>query len=180
MTLVDWAVVIILIGAVLGGLAQGFFRSVCSLGGLILGLVIAAWNYGHLASLLLPLVRIAAIANTIAFLLIAIVVSALIGLIGSMLAKAFRLLGLGWLDSLAGGVFGFFQGVVLVVIALLVVVAFFPEVHWIAEARLPRMFFGAAHVSSNVTPSELGERVRSGLRIWEAESPRWMHPERSN
>src|SRR6266567_4839335 len=180
MTLVDWAVVIILIGAVLGGLSQGFFRSVCSLGGLILGLVIAAWNYGHLASLLLPLVRIAAIANTIAFLLIAIVVSALIGLIGSMLAKAFRLLGLGWLDSLAGGVFGFFQGVVLVVIALLVVVAFFPEVHWIAEARLPRMFFGAAHVSSNVTPSELGERVRSGLRTWEAESPRWMHPERSN
>jgi membrane protein required for colicin V production len=180
MTLVDWAVVIILLGAVLGGLSQGFFRSVCSLGGLILGLVIAAWNYGHLASLLIPLVRIPAVANTIGFLLIAIVVSALIGLIGNLLAKAFRLLGLGWLDSLAGAVFGFFQGVVLVVIALLVIVAFFPDVHWIAEARLPRMFFGACHVSSNVTPSELGERVRQGLRTWEAESPRWMHPEHRN
>jgi membrane protein required for colicin V production len=180
MTLVDWVVVVILISAVLGGLAQGFFRSVCSLGGLILGLVIAAWNYGHLASLLIPLVRIPAVANTIGFLLIAIVVSALIGLIGNLLAKAFRLLGLGWLDSLAGGVFGVFQGVVLVVIALLVIVAFFPQVHWIAEARLPRMFFGACHVSSNVTPSELGERIRSGLRTWEAESPQWMHPERNN
>ena len=180
MTLVDWVVVIILVCAVLGGLAQGFFRSVCSLGGLILGLVIAAWNYGHLASLLIPLVRIPAVANTIAFLLIAIVVSALIGLIGNLLAKAFWLLGLGWLDALAGGVFGFFQGVVLVVIGLLVMVAFFPQVHWIADARLPRMFFGACHVSSNVTPSELGEQMRSGLRAWEAESPSWMHPERSN
>jgi membrane protein required for colicin V production len=180
MTLVDWVIVIILISAVLGGLAQGFFRSACSLGGLILGLVIAAWNYEHLASLLIPLVRIPAVANTIGFLLIAIVVSALIGLIGNLLAKAFRLLGLGWLDSLAGGVFGIFQGVVLVVIALLVVVAFFPQVHWIADARLPRMFFGACHVSSNVTPSELGERIRGGLRTWEAESPQWMHPERSN
>ena len=180
MTLVDWAVVFILACAVLGGLTQGFFRSVCSLGGLILGLVIAAWNYGHLAALLIPLVRIPAIANTIAFLLIAILVSALIGLIGSLLAKAFRLLGLGWLDALVGGVFGFFQGVVLVVIGLLVIVAFFPQVHWVAEARLPRMFFGACHVSSNVTPSELGERVRSGLRAWEAESPVWMHPVGSN
>jgi membrane protein required for colicin V production len=180
MTLVDWVVIIILLCAVLAGLAQGFFRSVCSLGGLILGLVIAAWNYGHLANLLIPLVRIPAVANTIAFLLIAIVVAALIGLIGNLLAKAFRLLGLGWLDSLVGGVFGFFQGVVLVVIGLLVMVAFFPQAHWIAEARLPRMFFGACHVSSNVTPSELGERMRSGLRDWEAESPRWMHPEHSN
>jgi membrane protein required for colicin V production len=40
------------------------------------------------------------------------------------------------------------------------------------------MFFGACHVSANVTPTELGERVRSGLRAWEAESPRWMHPGR--
>ncbi|KAA6464952.1 CvpA family protein [Acidobacteria bacterium AB60] len=180
MTLVDWAVVIILICAVLGGLAQGFFRSICSLGGLILGLVIAAWNYGHLASLLLPLVRIPAIANTIGFLLIAILVSALIGLLGNLLAKAFRLLGLGWLDSLAGGIFGLFQGVVLVVIGILVVVAFFPQTHWLADARVPRMFFGACHVSADVTPSELGERVRSGLHQWEAETPQWMHPERTN
>ncbi len=176
MTLVDWAVVIIMLAAVLGGLAQGFFRSVCSLGGLVLGLVVAAWNYGRLAEVLLPLVRIPAVANTIAFLLIALLVMAVIGLIGNLLAKAFRILGLGWLDGLAGAVFGFFQGVVLVVICLLVIVAFFPQVHWITDATLPRMFFGACHVSTNVTPSELGERVRSGLKIWESQSPRWMHP----
>jgi membrane protein required for colicin V production len=176
MTLVDWAVVIIMLAAVIAGLAQGFFRSVCSLGGLVLGLVIAAWNYGRLAKVLLPMVRIPAVANTIAFLLIALLVMAVIGLIGNLLAKAFRMLGLGWLDGLAGAVFGFFQGVVLVVICLMVIVAFFPQVHWITDATLPRMFFGACHVSSNVTPSELGERVRSGLKVWESQSPRWMHP----
>lgn len=176
MTLVDWVVIVILVCAVLGGLFQGFFRSVCSLGGLILGLLAAAWNYGRVASLLLPLVRIPSVANTIAFLLIALVVMALIGLIGNLLAKAFRLLGLGWLDALAGAVFGFFQGVLMVVICILVIVAFFPQVHWIADARLPRMFFGACHVSANVTPMELGERVRTGLRNWEEQSPHWLHP----
>ena len=179
MTAVDWAVVIILAFAVLGGLAQGFFRSICGLLGLVLGLVTAAWNYGRVASFFLPLVKIPAVANTIAFLLIAIAVMAVIGLVGNLLAKALRLLGLGWLDGLAGAVFGFFQGVLLVVIGILVVVAFFPQAHWIADARLPRMFFGACHVSANVTPAELGERVRNGLRAWEAESPRWMHPGQS-
>ena len=67
----------------------------------------------------------------------------------------------------------------IVVIGILVVVSFFPQTHWIADARLPRMFFGACHVSANITPAELGERVRSGLRAWEAESPHWMHPGQS-
>lgn len=176
MTLVDWAVIAILLCAVIAGLMEGFFRSVCGLLGVVLGLVVAAWNYQRVASFFLPLVRIPAVANTIGFLLIALVVMALIGLIGNLLAKAFRLLGLGWLDGLAGAAFGFFQGVILIVIGMLVVVAFFPQAHWIADARVPRMFFGACHVSANVTPAELGERVRNGLREWEAQSPRWMHP----
>jgi membrane protein required for colicin V production len=58
MALVDWAIVIVLALSVLGGLAQGFFRSVCSLGGLVAGLALAAWNYARVAALILPLVRI--------------------------------------------------------------------------------------------------------------------------
>jgi membrane protein required for colicin V production len=177
MTLVDWVVVFILACAVIGGLVEGFFRSVCSFGGLILGLVVAAWNYGRLAALLIHVVRIPAIADTIAFLVIALLIMAIIGVIGNLLARTFRLLGLGWLDALAGGVFGFFQGLLLVVIGILVIVAFFPQVQWIAAARLPRMFFGACHVSANVTPAELGQRIRSGLKAWEGESPGWMHPD---
>src|ERR1039458_9201959 len=135
LTMVDWAIVIIMVIAVLGGMSQGFFRSFCSLGGLVLGLAIAAWNYGHVAALLIPVVRIHAVADTIAFLLIALLVMALIGVIGNVLAKAFRLLGLGWLDGLAGGVFGFFQGVLMVTLGILVIVAFFPQAHWLAAGR---------------------------------------------
>ncbi len=175
MTLVDWAVVIIMVSAVIAGFAQGFFRSVCSLGGLVLGLVIAAWNYGRVAGIFLPMVRVPAVANTIAFLLIAMVVMLLIGLVGNILAKAFKTIGLGWLDGIAGGIFGFFQGIVLVVVFILVVVAFFPQEQWLAESSLPRMFFGALHVSTHMTPSELSERVRSGLRAVEEESERLLH-----
>src|SRR5579862_2125038 len=175
MTLVDWAVVIIMASAVIAGMAQGFFRSVCSLGGLVLGLAVAAWNYGRLAAIFLPLFRIAAVANTIAFLVIALLVMALIGFIGNLLAKAFKMIGLGWLDSIAGAVFGFFQGVVLVVVFILVIVAFFPQEQWLAQSNLPRMFFGALHVSTHMTPSELAGRVRTGARSIEEESQRLLN-----
>jgi len=178
MTLVDWAVVIIMVSAVIAGMVQGFFRSVCSLGGLLLGLAVAAWNYDRLAGLFLPLFRIPAVANTIAFLLIALLIMALIGVIGNLLAKAFKMIGLGWLDGIAGGIFGFFQGVVLVVVFILVIVAFFPQEQWLAEATLPRMFFGALHVSTHMTPSELTSRVHSGLKSIEEESQRLLHSER--
>lgn len=174
MTLVDWAVVIIMVAAVITGMAQGFFRSICSLGGLVLGLAMASWNYGRLAAVFLPLFRISAVADTIAFLLIALVVMALIALIGNVLAKALKMIGLGWLDSIAGAVFGFFQGVVLVVVFILVVVAFFPQEQWLAESNLPRMFFGALHIGTHVTPSDLSARVRSGLRAVEEESERLL------
>jgi membrane protein required for colicin V production len=177
MELVDWAIVMVMVFAVLGGLTQGFFRSAFSLGGLLLGLVLAAWNYARIAALLKPLLRIDAVADTIAFLLIALIVMALANMIGNVLAKTLHRMGLGCLDGLAGAVFGFLQGALLVTLAILVTIAFYPKAHWLAEARLPKMFFGACHLSTHMSPHELAERVRQGLKTLEEESPRWMHPE---
>jgi membrane protein required for colicin V production len=125
-------------------------------------------------------VKIEAVANTIAFLLIALLVMAIANLVGNFLAKMMHRIGLGCLDAMAGAVFGFVQGAVLVLVAILVVVAFFPGERWLAEAQLPKLFFGACHVSTHVTPGELGGRVRSGLLLLEHESPEWMHPKGSS
>jgi len=175
-TWVDWAILFIMAAAVLGGLSQGFFRSASSLGGLLLGLVIAAWNYGHVAALFIPAIRIRAVADTIAFVLIALLVMAVCAVIGASLAKAFHLLGLGCLDGLAGAAFGFLQGVFLVTLGILVIVTFFPEEHWLAEAKLPKMFLGTCHLSAHLTPAKLAGRIRQGLKTLEEESPRWLHP----
>jgi membrane protein required for colicin V production len=161
MTIVDWAIVIIMVIAVLGGMSQGFFRSFCSLAGLVLGLAV---------------VRIRAVADTIAFLLLALLIMAVAAFLGSFLARAFRSLGLGCLDGFAGAIFGFFQGVILVTLGIIAIVAFFPQARVLTEARLPRLFFGACHLSTHVTPHELELRIREGLRTLEEETPGWMHP----
>ena len=176
MTWIDWAILIVMALSVLGGLKQGFFRSVFSLGGLLVGLALAAWNYARVAALLMPLVRMEPVANIIGFVLIALLVMALASILGTVLAKIMHQIGLGCLDRLAGAAFGLFQGALLVTLGILVVVAFYPKAHWLAESKLPRRFFGACQLSTHMSPEELAKRVRLGLKTLEEESPAWIHP----
>jgi membrane protein required for colicin V production len=173
---VDLAILIVIAVSVLAGLTQGFFRSVFSLGGLILGLALAEWNYPLVAAPMKPLVHDEQFADILAFLLIAVLVMAVATLIGAVLAKTFKTIGLGCLDRLAGAVFGFFQGVLLVTLTILVTVAFYPQAHWLVEAKLPRHFFAALHLSADMSTGQLAGRLRSGLRLLEDQTPEWMHP----
>jgi membrane protein required for colicin V production len=66
-----------------------------------------------------------------------------------------------------------------VTVCLLVTIAFFPQTVWLTEARLPRYFFGALHVSVQVTPSRLGDRVRKELQTLESESQQIINDEKS-
>lgn len=176
MTIEDWLIVIVMVLAVLGGAKQGFFRVVCSLGGLILGLLLAAWNYSRIAVLVIPLVRVVEVADAIGFIVIALLVMAVAGIAGVILHKTLHQIGLGCLDTIGGAVLGFVQGVVLVTLCILVAVAFFPQAEWLLNAKLPHLFFGFCHFSTHMSPAELAERVHKGLRLIQEETPLWMHP----
>ena len=176
MAWVDWVIVIVLGGGVLGGISQGILRSVCSLIGLIFGLVLAAWNYSRIADFLMPLVRIREVADAVGFLLIALLVMAIANVIGAVASKTLHRMGLGCLDRLAGGVFGLLQGALLITLGILVIVVFFPKAHWLADATLPRFFFGFCHLSTRVSPADLADRIRQGLLMVEQHAPEWLHP----
>jgi membrane protein required for colicin V production len=179
MTLVDWIIVVVVAGAVLAGIARGFFRSVFSLAGLIVGVTLAAWNYWRIGAVLKPLIHSVEVADAVGFLIIALLVMVVAAIIGSLLAKFFEKVGLGCLDRMAGALFGFVEGLVFVALGILVTVAFFPQTAWLTEARLPRYFFGALHVSVRVTPPRLSDRVRKELHTLETEAPEWMNEEKS-
>ena len=172
---VDWIILAVLLVAVLGGMAQGLFRTVCSLLGLILGIALACWNYARVAAVFKPVVRVDAVADAIGFLLIAVAVMFLANVTGIVLSKVFKGMGLGCIDALGGAIAGFVQGMLLVTICILVTVAFFPQTAWLTQASLPKEFFGALHVSTDVTPGELKGRVLDGLKSLKHDTPQWMH-----
>ena len=172
---VDWIILAVLVGAVLGGMAQGLFRTVCSLVGLILGIALACWNYARVAEAFRPIVGVDGVADAIGFLLIAVAVMFLANVTGIMLSKMFSWIGLGCIDVLGGAIVGFLQGALLVTICIMVTVAFFPQTQWLTQASLPKEFFGALHLSSDVTPRELKGRVLDGLKSLKHDTPQWMH-----
>jgi membrane protein required for colicin V production len=172
----DLAVIVVVAIGVLVGLAQGFFRSFCSLAGLFFGMVLAIWNYSYLGKVFLPFLRIEPLANAAAFLTIAILVMLAAAVLGGFLEKTFRWAGLGCIDTFLGGVFGFLQGAMMVMVIVLVTVAFFPGAGWLDGARLPQMFFGACHLSMDMSPKDLSNQVEQSLKKLRRESPAWLHP----
>ena len=177
MTWVDWVILAVLAAATVGGLAQGFFRTVCSLAGSDLrtgagGMELrSAWGRCSGRSC-----KVEAVANTIGFLLIALLVMGIANLVGGVIAKMVHWMGLGCLDGLAGAILGFVQGVLLVMICILVTVAFFPGQEWLAEARLPKMFFGALppeheHDSGRAGRSRAQRPEAAGTRIAGVDAP---------
>lgn len=174
LSLVDWIFILVLAISAIAGLARGFFRSVFGLGGLLAGLLLAAWNYVRVAHLL-TFVHNESAADVVSFVLIALVVMVGAHLTGYILAKAIEKVGLGCLDRLGGAAFGLVQGALLLVLCVWVTVAFLPQTQWLTESRLPRYFFGACHLSTHVSPEGLSTRVRTALQRLEERTPEWMH-----
>ncbi|HWA94022.1 MAG TPA: CvpA family protein [Terracidiphilus sp.] len=174
LSLVDWIFIAVLAFSAVGGMVRGFFRSVFGLGGLLAGLLLAAWNYAHLAHML-TFVHDESAADIVAFVLIAVAVMVAAHIVGYLLAKAMQKIGLGCLDRLGGAVFGLVQGALLLVLCVWVTVAFLPQTQWLTESRLPRYFFGACHLSTHVSPEGLSKRVGTALQTLEERTPEWMH-----
>ena len=123
-----------------------------------------------------PIVRIEAVANAIAFLIIALVVMALANLAGIMLKRTISWMGLGCLDKIAGAIFGFFQGALLVTLCILVTVAFFPGARWPSRPGCRSILSGLctehAHEPLRISLSKCAD----GLKMLEHDSPQWTHP----
>jgi membrane protein required for colicin V production len=176
MAIVDWVIAAIVILAVLGAAKNGFFVEAFSLGGVVLGLLIASWNYQRLMPSLMQMIHRPAIAETIAFLVIALSIMVIAGVVGRLLHRTARSIGLGWLDRLVGAAFGFLKGCIVVTLGVMALAAFYPESGWLDHSRLAPYFLSAAHTTTAVTPQQLGERIRDGVKIIRDAQPDWLKP----
>ena len=176
MNVADLLIVAVLVVSVVSAFVKGFFVEVFSLVGVILGLFVAAANYGAAANWIQRVVAIREAANLIAFLLIALLVMLVVGLLGRLLRGLVRTVGLGLLDRLLGAAFGLVKGCIVVTLVLMGVVAFLPPQNWLASSRLAPVFLNAAHGGSRVVPFALGQEIRQGLDALRLTQPSWLKP----
>lgn len=176
MALIDWLIVVVLIVSVLSAAKNGFFLEVFSLAGVVAGLLLASWNYQRLLPWIDRWIHTLAVAEALSFLLIALGVMVLAGILGRVIRWSVHSIGLGWADRFIGAVFGLVKGCALVTLAVLVVAAFLPQATWFQQSRLAPYFLTAAHQASVVTPYELGERIRQGVVVIRNAQPTWLKP----
>ncbi len=161
MTWFDYAVIAVLAVSVLIGVWRGFVREVFALGGWVAAFVAAMLFAGEAGKLLpassaTPFVRSAA-AGVVIFVVVLIACS----IAGILLAKVFRVAGLGLADRTLGGVFGFARGALISVLSVLAagLTALPREPFW-REAALSGPLETSVVALKPYLPAPLAARVR--------------------
>jgi membrane protein required for colicin V production len=162
-------VVLIIVGySVFAGLRRGFARAVIGIAATVLGIVFGFSFYGWVAAHLLGGMSSRELAKLLGFLIVFGAFLLLGGIAGRMLAHLFKAIGLGWLDHLLGGGFGFVRGIIVVLVLVTVTLAFRPQS--IQESKTLPYVIGASNALAAITPKEVKDKFHEAYenlkKLW--------------
>lgn len=155
----DWIIAITLAVSTVTAFMSGLVRSLFSLAGLLLGVLVAAWYSPRLAEYFRGDINPFALARAVAFVLILIVVYVVAALLGRLLRGAFKAVGLGFLDRLGGAAFGFVRGTLLLAAMILPFGAFLQHFEATRTSVLMPYLLQASHGISFVMPRDFGKHL---------------------
>lgn len=178
MTLFDWGLVAVLVLSVIAAAAQGFFVEMFSLGGTVLGLILASWEYWRIAPYYEPYVKNGSIASAAGFLTVFLVVVIFAGVVGKTARWMMQEVGLRWVDRLLGAAFGLVRGIVMVGAIALGMATFAPESQMLRDSSLGRYALLAARVGSWVAPGDVRQKFKDGLALMREKKPQNRAQER--
>ena len=161
----DWIILAVIAFSILLAAAQGFFFEMFSLGGAVIGYLLAAWQYERMAPWFEPHVKSAAVANAAAFFVIFTGVMLLAGAAGRITRWMMKEVGLRWVDRVLGGAFGLVRGGVVVTVAVLALATFVPESKALERSELSRYFLVTGKAVSWLAPAEMRQKFQDGIAL---------------
>ncbi len=170
----DWLIAALLLYSAVRAALNGLVREAFALAGLVVAFPLACWYYHPLALQLKNLLTTPATAQLASFGLILAAVTIAASLLGRLLRRGARTVGLGFLDRLGGALFGLLRGAGIAVALLLAVTAFLPTAPWVVHSRLAPYLLRAAHAVSFTMPENLRLRLSEGLGSLKHSSPDWI------
>ena len=96
MTAADWLIVVVVLLNVVAAAIQGFFAEALSMAGLVIGYIVAAWQYQRLAEWFMSFLKNAWLAEIFGFLIIFFAILILFSLAGRIARKLMRAAGPEW------------------------------------------------------------------------------------
>jgi membrane protein required for colicin V production len=160
MTWFDYAVFAIVGLSVLLAALRGVVREIAALAGWVAALILSGLFAQQLAQWL-PAVLSPMLRAVIAYLMIFLGVLLLSGLAGVLLAKLFRVAGLGFTDRAVGALFGFVRGVLIVFVGVMLAgLTSLPKESFWHEAVLSGPVETAVLAARPALPKDLAQRIR--------------------
>ena len=179
MSVADWIILAFLVLSVIGAAVEGFFHEAFKLAGLVIGYLLAAWQYHRVADWFAPHLKSPWFGEVAGFLIIFFAVLILAGFAGRIARWAMKKAGLNTIDRLLGAVLGLVKGVLVVAIVLTAMTTFAPAQKWLADSELAPYFLVGGRAAIWLAPSELRQRFYQGLDyLWRAPSAmEAVHPQ---
>lgn len=166
MNWLDFVLLAIVLISVIMSARKGFSREIIGLAAALFALVAGMWFYGLAGSFLMPWVSSQRVANLIGFLLVVLGVLICGGLVGWVVSRFLRTVGLSFFDRLLGAAFGFARGLLVAIALLTAFLAFGPEVDSkttnssMVHSRFAPYVLDASHTFVAIAPMELKSSFR--------------------
>ena len=163
MTTADWLIVVVVLLNVVTAAIQGFFAEVLSMAGLVIGYIVAAWQYQRLAEWLMSFLKSELLADVFGFLIIFFAIMLLFGIAGRIVRKLMKAVGLSGFDRFLGALLGLVKGGLVVAVVLMGMTAFTPTSTMLEKSQLAPYFLVVGRAAIWVAPAALRARFNEGL-----------------
>ena len=159
----DWIIFALLLLNVVSAAIQGFFAEALSMAGLIVGYIVAAWQYPRLAGWLSSFFKSEWLADIFGFLIIFFAILILFSIAGRVARKLMKAAGLSGFDRFLGALLGLVKGGLVVAVVLMGLTAFTPTSKMLENSELAPYFLVVGRAAIWVAPSQLRARFYEGL-----------------
>jgi membrane protein required for colicin V production len=163
MTIADWIILAFLVFSVTAAAIEGFFHEAFKLAGLVVGYLLAAWQYHRLADWFAPNLKSPWLGEIAGFLIIFFAVLIVAGIAGRITRSAMRKAGLSGIDRFLGALLGLLKSALVVAIVLTAMAAFAPAAGWLDGSELAPYFLVGGRAAIWLAPSEMRQRFYQGL-----------------
>jgi len=163
MNYADWAILAVLLISVVAATVNGFFHEAFGLAGLVVGYVLAAWQYPRLAAWFEPHLKAPWLGEIAGFLIIFLAVVIAAGILGRIVRWAMKEAGLSVFDRMLGALLGLLKGSLFVSVILMGMTAFTPTSKALQGSELAPYFLVVGRAAIWVAPSALRMRFEHGL-----------------
>jgi membrane protein required for colicin V production len=165
MTVADWIICALVLLNVVTAAMQGFFSEALTLGGLIVGYLVAAWQYRGLADWMESFLKNPWLADVLGFLVIFFAIVLVFGLAAKLARWVMKEAGLSGFDRFLGAILGLLKGGLMVAVILMGMTAFAPTSKLLQNSQLAPYFLVVGRAAIWMAPSELRTRFYQGLGL---------------